>query len=291
MCTGNLIHHWCPCTADVHRGLATAQRHLFGIPASDRDEPVSHSIVYTTDLGVVLPCRKHPGGPHIVVVPPPPPPPPPPTDPLRSDQDSEGGTGPASWRCPDPLEYEYMHFRSRRLCADCVARGCRVEWRPRGMYGHRPPRGREDGWSWLWGGGWDVGGATCGDGERGRGGLREGLGTWANWGRRRGASACSAHSESSFGSECSSSSPSSSSSGPSTTASVRTVIGPLTGGIGEDDEFAALFKIDEGGGAEDEYTKEKKGKAAESENPTAVFAEVGRLDAQALALALLESMD
>ncbi|GAB1315546.1 hypothetical protein MFIFM68171_05756 [Madurella fahalii] len=107
MCTGSIIHFWCPCTnpaADHYRE-----------PGDEfYSEAQGHKIVRSISAGTYFWCNK-----YFL---------------SAAFKPFTRGVPGCPTRC---IRDVHLHFRSTRLCDDCVRNGCVLRWETRGMYGRR----------------------------------------------------------------------------------------------------------------------------------------------------------
>ncbi|KAL2015055.1 hypothetical protein VTK56DRAFT_6421 [Thermocarpiscus australiensis] len=104
MCSGTLVHFWCPCL-ECHFNIAEQP---YGVA---RFRGFGHKILRTLDSGAYIWCDDYFTSPSFRLL----------------------NYGPPN--CPGQIRYDGKNIRSTTLCDDCVRNGCTLEWRKRSMYG------------------------------------------------------------------------------------------------------------------------------------------------------------
>ncbi|KAL2133485.1 hypothetical protein VTI74DRAFT_2250 [Chaetomium olivicolor] len=114
MCTGTLIHFWCPCPMHLPN-------------EANPPEALGHAVTRSVTHGIFAWCDAYLHSPQFAFSP------------------DTPGTPPD---CPGIIDCEHMHFRSSQPCAECQRAGCIVlapgDRTPRGLYGYRSSREKAD---------------------------------------------------------------------------------------------------------------------------------------------------
>lgn len=136
MCRGTITDFYCPCTSSVHDEdtPTDAQPPPLWTPGEPR---LGHKVVRSLDAGAYIWCDAFFFSAVAAINA---------ADPDQQHQQHQPGSlllllgagrRGAPPDCPDgPVAFDRHGFRATALCERCLDLGCRLDWRPRGMYGY-----------------------------------------------------------------------------------------------------------------------------------------------------------